>query len=84
MGKCREGGDSAELPVPVLPVKGPLVTLITLQRELCLKTLPDGRHKFQEISVPQVPEVSSLIWCGLVFEFLVLFFSCRHQKVNQD
>ena len=29
-------------------------------------------------------EVSSLIWCGSVFEFLVHFFCSRNQKVNQD
>ena len=29
-------------------------------------------------------EVSSLIWCGLFFEFLVHFFCSRNQKVNQD
>ena len=29
-------------------------------------------------------EVSSLIWCGSFFEFLVHFFCSRNQKVNQD
>ena len=29
-------------------------------------------------------DVSSLIWCGSFFEFLVHFFCSRNQKVNQD
>ena len=36
------------------------------------------------LTVRLTSEVSSLIWCGLVFEFLVHFFCCRNQKVNQD
>ena len=48
------------------------------------------KFKFNQIQVSQemgqlvTSQVSSLIWCGLVFEFWVHFFCCRNQNVNQD